>query len=235
MKDSSPLYGYVDVYQWRGCHWIDEFLHLYSLRRFKIPVYWEFKPWDRKSRLVFDSPSSFHKWKTSLFFVSGDGWETIPSESSNDALKLLRSWGTPMPDDVLHVCDIDAFFLFFVDSICSHLKKWYHNCLEKVKGYVDNVFDFDELISPQSLFVHFLGPKPSNHVQKNMETVRKSKCIDFVNIRRPLDDFSLLIIPPPPNFFFRNGDQIQQRKIGWSPSKKGKDRVEGGSLIEEAL
>lgn len=33
------------------------------------------------------------------------------------------------------VCDIDAPFAFFVDFVRPHLKKWYHNCLERVKGY----------------------------------------------------------------------------------------------------
>ena len=134
-----------------------------------------------------------------------------------------------MCDDVLHVCDIDASFLFFVDSIWSHLKKWYHNCLEKVKGYIDNVFDFDELISPQSLFVHFLGPKPSNHVQKNMEIVRKSKCIDFVNIRRPLDDFSLLIIPPPFSFLGM-ATKFSKGKLAEVQAKKAKTGLKEGLL-----
>ena len=37
------------------------------------------------------------------------------------------------------------------------------------------VKDFDELVSPQSLFLYFLGPKPSTKVQKNLEVVKKSK------------------------------------------------------------
>ena len=50
---------------------VEEFLHFYRLGRSKLPSNWEFKPWDKKSRLVFDSPSSFCEWKTN-FFVSGD-------------------------------------------------------------------------------------------------------------------------------------------------------------------
>ena len=37
---------------------LDEFLHLYCLRQSKDPSYWEFKPWDRSSRLIIDSSSS---------------------------------------------------------------------------------------------------------------------------------------------------------------------------------
>nr|POE85648.1 hypothetical protein CFP56_55122 [Quercus suber] len=40
---------------------------------------------------------------------------------------------------------------------------------EKVKEYLESVKDFAELVSPQSLFLDFLGPKPSTKVQKNLE------------------------------------------------------------------
>ena len=36
----------------------DEFLHFYRLRNSKDPNYYEFKPWDRASRLILDYPSS---------------------------------------------------------------------------------------------------------------------------------------------------------------------------------
>ena len=52
---------------------MDEFLHLYHLRRSRDPGYWEFKPWDRSSRLILDSPSSLKNWKTNFFFISGEG------------------------------------------------------------------------------------------------------------------------------------------------------------------
>ena len=73
---------------------IDEFLHFYRLRQSKIPRIWEFKPWDRNSRLILDSSSSLRNWKMSFYFVSSEGWETVPSENSNDAPRLLCSWGT---------------------------------------------------------------------------------------------------------------------------------------------
>ena len=40
---------------------VDEFFHLYHLRPSTHSGYWEFKPWDAKSRLAFDSPSSLHE------------------------------------------------------------------------------------------------------------------------------------------------------------------------------
>ena len=36
----------------------DEFLHFYHLKKSKNPGYYEFKPWDRTSRLILDYPSS---------------------------------------------------------------------------------------------------------------------------------------------------------------------------------
>ena len=36
----------------------DEFLHFYLLRKSEDPDYYEFKPWDRASRLILDYPPS---------------------------------------------------------------------------------------------------------------------------------------------------------------------------------
>ena len=52
---------------------INEFVHLYRLKESKEFGYYEFIPWDRKSRLVANLPSSFYYWKSRYFFVSGDG------------------------------------------------------------------------------------------------------------------------------------------------------------------
>ena len=72
----------------------DEFLHFYHLRKSKNPGYYEFKPWDRTSRLILDYPSFLRNWKPNFFFVSGSGWESVPGEDLNEAPKFFRSWGT---------------------------------------------------------------------------------------------------------------------------------------------
>ena len=74
-------------------------------------------------------------------------------------------------------CGIDkcACVVIFAASICPRLKKMYHTHVERVRDYLESVKDFDELISPQSLFLHFLGPQPSSKVQKNIKTVKKGK------------------------------------------------------------
>ena len=46
----------------------DEFLHFYCLRKSKDPGYYEFKPWDKASRLILDYPSSLRNWKPNFFF-----------------------------------------------------------------------------------------------------------------------------------------------------------------------
>ena len=48
-----------------------------------------------------------------------------------------------------------------------------------MKEYLETVKDFDELISPQSLYLQFLGPEPSSKVQKNLKVVKKSECSFF--------------------------------------------------------
>ena len=51
----------------------DKFLHFYHLGKSIEPGYWEFKPWDRASRLILESPSTLHNWKPNFFFISGNG------------------------------------------------------------------------------------------------------------------------------------------------------------------
>ena len=46
---------------------VNEFVHLYRLKESKEFGYYEFVPWDRKSRLVADLPLSFRYWKSRYF------------------------------------------------------------------------------------------------------------------------------------------------------------------------
>ena len=46
----------------------DKFLHFYRLRKSKDPDYYEFKLWDRASRLILDYLSSPRNWKLIFFF-----------------------------------------------------------------------------------------------------------------------------------------------------------------------
>lgn len=56
---------------------------------------------------------------------------------------------------------IDVGILVFAASTLPRLKKRCHSCVERVREYLETIKDFDELISPQSLFLHFPGPEPS--------------------------------------------------------------------------
>ena len=69
------------------------------------------------------------------------------------------------------VCDI--FVFLFAISQCPRLKKRYQRRAEKVNEYLEIVKDFDELVSPQSLFLHFLGLEPSSKVWRNLKVVKK--------------------------------------------------------------
>ena len=75
---------------------VNEFVHLYRLKESKEFLYYEFVPWNSKSRLIVDLPSSFHYWKSRYFFVSGDGWETFSDDFWGDVSRLLRRWETPL-------------------------------------------------------------------------------------------------------------------------------------------
>jgi len=73
-----------------------EFLHFYFQRKFKDPGYYEFKLWDRASRLILDYPSSLRNWKPNFLFISGSGWEFVPGEDLGKAPKFFHSWGVPV-------------------------------------------------------------------------------------------------------------------------------------------
>ena len=67
-------------------------------------------------------------------------------------------------------------YSYFVVAQCPRLKKRYQHRAEKAKEYLESVKDFDELVSSKSLFLHFLGLKPSTKVRNNLKVVRKSMC-----------------------------------------------------------
>ena len=58
-------------------------------------------------------------------------------------------------------CDSNYFDRLFFLSVKTgpHLKSHYKDRLKRVLEYVGEVKDFDELISPNSLSLHFLGPE----------------------------------------------------------------------------
>nr|POE69827.1 hypothetical protein CFP56_29411 [Quercus suber] len=66
-----------------------------------------------------------------------------------------------------------------VEKRRPRLKKKYQRRAERVKEYLESVKDFDELVSPQSLFLHFLGSKLSIKVRKNLEVVKKTMTSRF--------------------------------------------------------
>lgn len=78
------------------------------------------------------------------------------------------------------LCDILVFL--FAISQRPRLKKRYQRRAEKAKEYLETVKDFDELVSPQLLFLHFLGSEPSSKVRRNLEVVKKSECSIFIYI-----------------------------------------------------
>ena len=75
---------------------LNELVHLYRLKESKEFGYYKLVPWDRRSRLIANLPSSFRYWKSRYFFVSGDSWETLFDDFWGDFPRLLRWWETPV-------------------------------------------------------------------------------------------------------------------------------------------
>ena len=97
---------------------VDEFIHLYCLRSSTHFGYREFKPWDKKSRLVFDSPSFLREWKKSFFFVSSGGWEVTPNEDLDDAPRLIHQCGVVVSSASFSFLLLFTFLLISIDLLC---------------------------------------------------------------------------------------------------------------------
>ena len=69
---------------------VDELVYLYRLKASKEHGYYKLVPWERRTRIVWDLPSSFRYWKSWFFFVSGDDWDTPSNKVWGDLLRLLR-------------------------------------------------------------------------------------------------------------------------------------------------
>ena len=69
---------------------VDELVYLYRLKESKELGYYELVPWERRTRIVWDLPSSFRYWKSLFFFVSADDFETPSNEVWGDLPRLLH-------------------------------------------------------------------------------------------------------------------------------------------------
>ncbi|KAK9997517.1 hypothetical protein SO802_022203 [Lithocarpus litseifolius] len=137
---------------------VDELVYLYCLKASKEHGYYKLVPWERRTRIVPDLPSSFRSWKSRFFFVSRDDWETSSNEVWGDLPRLLRWWRT----------------LNLVERR-PKLKNKYKECVEKTIEYARTIEDFDDLVDTQTLAFHFLGPDPSAFVFRNIEIEEKKK------------------------------------------------------------
>ena len=116
-------------------------------------------------------------------------------------------------------------YLLFAVPQCPHLKKRYHDHVEKVKEYLETIKDFDKL---QLLFLHFLGPKPSSKVRKNLEVVKKNECSIF-----SLFIFIFIFY----SFSFLSGmtTRFSKQKLAKAQEKKAKGGLISGLLSKKRL
>jgi len=107
------------------------------------------------------------------------------------------------------------------------MNKRYQQCVERLKEYLETIKDFDELVFPQSLFHHFLGPEPSTKVWKDLEVLKKSECFFF---------FCLLLI-----FFFFDiffvllgmTTRFSKKKLAEAQEKKAKGGIISGLMSKK--
>ena len=188
---------------------VNEFVHLYRLKESKEFGYYEFVPWDRKSRLVADLPLSFRYWKSRYFFVSGDGWETLSDDFWGNVPRLLRRWETPLlgvftPQEMLPFPSLfyfilaiipDPCFLHFVVKGHLELESGFDERVQATVEYARTIEDFNELIDPRTLARHCLGPEPSLYVLSALDREEKKRKLPWYPGRFPSQ-------PPFPSFFF---------------------------------
>ena len=173
---------------------LNEFVYLYHLKESKEFGYYELVPWDRRSRLIVDLPSSFHYWKFRYFFVSGDSWETLSDDFWGDVHRLLRRWETPqlgafalhfffflvylftwiVPSDL--VC-VFFFFFFFCFIVRDHpkLESRFEKRVWAAVKYVSTIDNFDDPVDPRTLARHLLGLEPSHYVLNAIHHEEKSE------------------------------------------------------------
>ena len=115
-------------------------------------------------------------------------------------------------------------YLLFTVPQCPFLNKRFHGRVEKVKEYLETVKDFDELVSPQLLFLHFLGPKPSSKFWKNLKVMKKSEC----------SIFSLFFFFSF-SFLSRMTTRFSKQKLAEAQEKKAKGGLVNGLLLRKRL
>ena len=109
--------------------------------------------------------------------MSGDDWETFSDDFWGDVFKLLRWWETPR---------LDAFALhLFLFGLSFYLNRPFQPCVfffvffeERVRAaieYASTIDDFDDLVNPQTLARHCLGPKPSHYILRAICHEEKSE------------------------------------------------------------
>ena len=144
---------------------VDEFTYLYYLKESKEYGYYELVPYVRDARIVKGLPSSFHYWKSQFFFVSRDDWETNSDEIWREVPRLLRRWGTTSLGAQLFFSCVSSLLTLLLVVLCAvkqrpRLKSRFKQCVETTIKYVRTIEDFDDLVDPRTLALHYLGLEP---------------------------------------------------------------------------
>ena len=108
---------------------VDELVYLYRLKASKEYRYYELVPWERRTRIVRELPSSFRYWKSRFFFVSMDDFETPSGGVWGELQRLHHRWGTTTLGASMFLFVTLSFTLFPIvatDSQVSHFEQLRH-------------------------------------------------------------------------------------------------------------
>ena len=169
---------------------LNEFILLYHLKESKEFCYYELVPWDRRSRLIVNLPSSFRYWKFRYFFVSVGR----PFLMTSGGMSL----GCCIDGRHLNLVHLPCIFFFFFlvylftliipsDLVCvffyfivkdhPELESRFEERVRAAVKYVSTIDDFDDLVDPRTLARHCLGPKPSHYVLRAILRKEKSESL----------------------------------------------------------
>lgn len=105
--------------------------------------------------------------------MSGNDWETLSNHLWGDVPKLQYRWGTLKLSESSFASNLlvkiflssnpgfnPHLYIYITAKACPKLKSRYKGRVKAASNYIRNIEDFDDLLDPQILSCHFLGPKP---------------------------------------------------------------------------
>ena len=167
---------------------MDEFLYCYKPFEITQSIgFYQFLAMGSRCRLIRSLPLSDRRWKMKFFFVSGcwarnlieAGRDTFPPYigemgclcSQGMLLTFVSSWIS---------CYLRLTLIIFFSAIAHpSLRKFYLNCIQQARSFVDRTFH--SLVTLHRLSTWGLGPIPTNVALAHDLTTRRRKFFTFLH------------------------------------------------------